>query len=747
MDPAEHPWDPDAPAPGGGGNTSTAESDLPDLTPSFARAQPVVRLTLARDERPAVSADGEQPIILDSYDDSGQIMFELFKNGETESKSLQELLSAVSVAHRALTPDFVPDPDAEVLHWIAPEVRNKALRSQAHLIDVISGRPAGDTSKDAELYDAEKTTVTERRTAKRAELGWSASTMSRREAAYRARGIVGLIPHSGRKAQLKNVIDVAPEILAVIREHAQAGHLGSKKHLQSDYAAVIVDLRRRGMVSRNPGTPGPDGRELPGIDEVLPYHRFAALWHQLNGGRTQRNAKTRHEQSKRPTDGPLRHRAYDFAQMLEVDATPTDFFVQGPDGEPRRAYAVFAVCVSTKMTWLRLVREPPRGRDLALLLFDIIGGHCLARAEHGAQISAVPSLLQLNAFPPNAGPPPGVLPTSIRLDHGAEEENTLWISLCAQLSIELHWAATMTPTDKAFVESLIHTFAISCQLVPSHKGNTVVNRPKFISPGDIPTFEQAARAFSQWPEWAANQPHTGLQVGTTNRFLTPIQAVLASLRFGNVIGVLADPTLALRLLPTKLLKPEDDGVTWERRRYWCEDYQDLKDASTRRGEARKLAFFYDPQAKHRLYWIEPGTFNVRRLSSPGADSGVAPAFDSVRRMIATTLGHTGQKWPTHTEIGERRADLLELFQQSWNDDDLNPDENVVPLRRTSSRTKRKGPAAEAHVDNGGWRLEDFIPDTANASDSSAASVREWDEGITGGSRDAADPWGPTGGGA
>ena len=130
-------------------------------------------------------------------------------------------------------------------------------------------------------------------------------------------------------------------------------------------------------------------------------------------------------------------------------------------------------------------------------------------------------------------------------------------------------------------------------------------------------------------------------------------------------------------------------MTWERRRYWCEDYKDLIDASTSRGERRKLVFFYDPQAKHRLYWIEPGTFNVRRLSSPGADSGVEPAFDGVRRMIAATLGHIGQKWPTHTEIGERRADLLELFQQSWNDDGLNPDENVVPLRRASSRSKRK----------------------------------------------------------
>ena len=711
--------------------------------------RPVIYLSLARDDRPAVAADGNQPTVLNSFEDgSGRIMFELFNNGEVEAKSLQAMMSTAAAVHRVLVPIVDPDPDAEILHWIDSETRTKALREQAHLIDIRDGRPEGDASKDGHLY-APGSTLTSRRKAKRDELGWTPSKMSNKEKVYRKRGIVGLIPHSGRKTQLKSTFDIPPEILAVVREHCQGRHLSSKKDLNTEYAGVIADLRRRGMVSRTPGIPGPDGRELPEVPKVLPYHRFVELVRQLDGGRSRRHAKTRREQSKRPTSGPLRHQAYDFGQMLEVDATPTDFLVRGPDGEPRRAYAVFAVCVSTRMMWMRLVEEPPRGRDLALLLFDILGGHALARAEQSAPLSTVPRHLRLNAFPPNAGPPPGVLPTAIRLDHGSEEENQLWIGLCAQLFIELHWAATMTPTDKAYVESLISTFARDCQLVPSHKGNTVLNRPHFIEPGDLPTFEQATRAFSQWQVWAANQPHTGLQIGTTNRYLTPLQAVHASLRYRNPVGVLADPTLALRLLPTKLLQPQDDGVTWQRRRYWCEDYKDLITASTSRGDRRKLVFFYDPQAKHRLYWIEPGTFNVRRLSSRCADSGVQPAFDSVRRTMADVLGLSGQPWPTHTEIAESRADLAEQFEQNWDRDGLNPSHNVIPLRPTAAGTKHtKRPSTATEFDNGGWRLEDFypepvpVPDALNSGSSGSfeSGRMGWEAGIADESLEGGNTW-------
>ena len=369
---------------GAGGNDSKSGSELPDLTPSFVRPQPVIRLRLARDERPAVSADGEQPIILDSYNDSGRIMFELFSNGEIESKSLQELLSAASVTHRALTPDFVPDADAEVLHWVAPEIRDKALRAQAHLIDVISGRPAGDTDEDAALYDAEKTDIADRRKAKCAELGWSPSTMSRREAAYRERGIVGLIPHSGRKSQLKNVIDVAPEILAVIREHAQAGYLGSKSTCSPTMrpSSSISDAEGwcrepQELADRTVGISRASTRCCP---------TTALLRCGINSTVAGASASPRPDTSNprgRRKDRCVIERMTSARCWRWTQRPPTSLY-KGLDGEPRRAYAVFAVCVSTKMTWLRLVQEPPRGRDLALLLFDVIGGHSASARGTGS---------------------------------------------------------------------------------------------------------------------------------------------------------------------------------------------------------------------------------------------------------------------------------------------------------------------------------------------------------------------------
>ena len=666
-------------------------------------------------------------------------MFDLFTDGETVATPLQEILAAAAVTHRARTPEFRPGPDAEILLWITRKEARKALELQAHLVDVRDGRPPEDVSKDADLYNRETTSETDRRRAKMKALGWSASTMSRREKAYRERGFAGLIAHSARKSQLKNAIDVPPEILRASRLFCEGRSRSSKKAKLSEHAALIAYLRRLGLVSRTPGTPGADGIELPTVEDVMPYHRFAALLHQLERGLTSSTAKTRHEQSKRPTRSSPGHRGYDFGDMVEMDSTPTDFFVRGPDGEQRRAYAVFAVCVSTRMMWLRLVSEPPRGRDLALLLFDIVGGRSLVQADLQSQIGAVPGHLRLKEFPPHATPPQGLLPGAIRLDHGAEEENKYWISICAQLSIEIHWAATMTPTDKAYVESLISTFARICELVPSHKGNTVVNRPQFINVRDTPTFEEAEEAFRHWPVWAANQPHSGLQVGTSNRFLTPMQAVQTSLSFGNQMGLLADPTLAVRLLPSVHLSPIGGVVTWQKRPYVCKDFKVLEDVANSRGERRKLVFFYDPQAKHRLYWIEPGTFNVRRLSSPGADSGVQAAFGSVRRAIADTLGYNGQEWQTHTERAQRRADLLEMMQESWSSDALDPDANVANHRPTStrSRSKRKTPPRETEITNGGWRLEDF---DLEAADGVEEADTRWDDGLTGPAAVADDVW-------
>lgn len=670
---------------------------------------------LSRDAQVEADLDGRRHVVLNSHIGSdGQVHVEVFDGTEVRLVPLYEYIGEIRWVEENLDPAIYPDPEAELLHWLTPTERREALRLQAHLRDILDGRPSCDTSPGASTYDAETTTPEQRRAAKMKELGFHKSKMSRRLTAYDRRGLPGLIAHSSRKTNLRVVIQVPGEILAVVRQTFDDLHWGGKRDLKNQYAIIIDELRRRGLVTTAPEPiVGADGAVIPTLAEVLTYDQFRDLFNQLNRTPAGSTAKTRHEQAHRPLDGGLRHRTEDFATLIHVDATTCDFKVRGPDGQPKSVYAVFAICVATRVSWIRLCEEPPRGKDLALLLFDIFGGSSLALAQKYERLPGIPHRLSVNAMPPNSGPPlTGVMPGAIRLDHGAEEENQHWISVCAQLNIALLWAGTRTPTHKPYVESLIRTFARDCQLVPSHKGNTTVNKPRSISPESMPTFEHAVRMFSGWHAWALNQPHSGLQVGMTNRYLTPLQAMHASMRRGLPIRHLADPTFHLRLLPTITLQPHDDGVTWQRRRYWCEDYAFVHHTARNRFRTRKLVFFYDPQAKHRLYWIEPETFTVRELLCPQSATGIAPSFATIRRGIDEGL--EGAPWPTKTEEGASRSELLALMRNAWEGDGLDPKLEYPriaatgPVRSTPAPKKGRKSRTSREVSNDGWRLEDFV---------------------------------------
>lgn len=373
---------------------------------------------------------------------------------------------------------------------------------------------------------------------------------------------------------------------------------------------VLADLRHRRLACSPSHVLAPDGTPLPEAQELLPEKRFKRLVRALRRGSDPRqDARTVQSQGKRPSQGPIKHRGLEFGDVVEIDSTPCDFHVWGPDG-PQKVHAVLAVDVATRYPWIRLTLGAPTGLDVALLLHDMLNPQPLGALAPERALTTTPGELRMNAWPPNAGDvPPVLLPGCIVLDHGTEGENTHFISLLAQLGIQPEWARTMTPTDKAHIESLISKFAVMSQIVPGHKGNAVKNRPERQQTQGLPTMRVVASMFRLWTFYAASQPHTGLPHGLqAKRFLTPNEAVLTSLARRTPTRLHPYPHLLMRFLPSIARVPGDGGVTWDKATYWCEqdDYEELVAcASGSGGPRQRLTFHYDPYDTSRIFWNEP----------------------------------------------------------------------------------------------------------------------------------------------
>ncbi len=626
---------------------------------------------------------------------NGELFIQTLKDGEVTEVPLAALLATAAADTRSCSPVLVPTRDAELLAQLSRGDRDRVLEWQRHVLDVRDGRP------ERGPYDADASTQAERKRIKATDVGVSVDTVHRKVTAYQERGLTGLL-HGNKRLPGQVVAQFQEPVVAVVQHVLERERGASRKSLLNQHAMVLVELRRRHLVSTREAPESQDGTRLPEAAELLSFPLFKQLRSALTQGDDPANdARTRQSKANRPVAGPVRHDAADYGDEIQIDSTPCDFRVWGPTG-PQKVWALFGVDVSTKQPWIRLVLGPPRGIHVGLMLYDILDPEPITEYAALSAATAVPLRVGLNAWPVNAlGGPPPTLPGCITLDHGTEAENSHFISLAAQLGIELMFARTMSPTDKAHVESLISTFADISQLFPGHKGNAVKNYPEREQTQGLATFSQACAAFRLWSAWAANQPHTGLPHGLApKRYLTPNEALVASLAHGHQIRVAQDTNLLKRFLPSLLLTPHDDGVTSGKIRYWCDEipYSTLIESACASGNHRQpLTFHCDPNDRSRIFWNRPGTFEWVTLHAKGAEQAVRP-FEDIRTESLKNI--PGQTWPSHTQRSLARADYYEAVRGIVDAD------NQLPQAPAPSRRRCASADQYVAITNGGWDLAD-----------------------------------------
>ncbi|MDO7868163.1 hypothetical protein [Nocardioides jiangxiensis] len=555
--------------------------------------------------------------VLKTVEENGALHVIVEVNGEVERIPLSEVIRAKTFEACEATPRRPFGAEHELMNWIPKVKRDKARALEAHMIDVIHGR-----STEGGPYDASTTTMSQRRAAKMAELGMNKSKMHRSIRDYRESGIVGLVPAADRVLDANGALDLDPEVLAVARDFVADQRTSSTKGRGNLHGLFLAELAKQGLVTLHEDL-ATDA--VPFGPTVVSSEKFTKMVNYLNRGKGPQSARVRQQQANRPHTHGARHRAFDFADRIEMDSTPLDVFVRGENGRVK-AHAVFAICTSTRYLWVRIVPGAPKGADLALLLWDMAGGEAAVVPGSDLATTGVPTLvrneLSLNAWR-GEGTPPAALPGTVVFDHGAEEENARVIGHCTQLGVTIEWARTRQPTDKAYVESAINSFARWCQLVPGHKGNNVENRPHS-EPDPVLTVQEFQAMANAWQQDYVTRPHTGLpHPSASKRFFTPAQAVAFSINQDVHIRAQRDPTRLLGLLHRVEMTPQDEGIRIGRQTFVCEDFEQIIRASAwRTGKREPMTFYFDPGRMGRIYWPTPDGLAVKVLKTP-AEAGVA----------------------------------------------------------------------------------------------------------------------------
>jgi len=647
------------------------------------------------------------------------------EGSEVRECNLAEAISRIQAATQPITPAR-PPKDLSLLASLSPDKSAELLQREAHVRDVVFGRAPGSGSS----YDQDKTTEVQRRKAKQKELGLTtrASKVSRWVNCWKAEGLIGLV-HGNARLPGDVFEDVSAPVVRAVRAYVEREGGASRKDVTTHYAIVLHDLERYGLAKRDGREVDSDGKALLPAEEVLQMQTFRRLWSAMTkGANPQASAKTAQSRNRRPADGPLRHRALDFGDVIQIDSVHCDFEIIAPDGTVVRPWLIVAVDVATRLCWCRLVPWHPTGVDVGLLLFEMYAPSSTKGLDDVyGPVAQVPRRVHINAWMHHLGDVLApVIPGVITIDHGSEGENGHVLSGLAQWGTQVEWARTMNPTDKAHVESLNRNFAVLSQILPGHIGNAVENRPDIGATRQPATYRAAAAIMRVFPLYYAAQPHLGLPHPTIqNRFLTPNEACMMALARGVPLRIPANPSIGMRFLPHIAAIPQDDGVPIKKTTYWCPGYPDLINAATRAGRRRdKLIFHVDPYDMTRIFWNEPDSFTWRILWAPGADGGEVGPLADIREQLARNLA--GHKRPTHKQSAVARKELVAVARQIVEADAALPQVDFAYAPPASDSVVR-GEAYE--TSNGGWDLSDL----------GALEPIDWDD-LSTDDEDGDEPW-------
>ena len=536
------------------------------------------------------------------------------------------------------------------LEGLTQRQRETACERAGHVREILYGDPSGVISADSDpRFDPARSPVMTRIALKAEQLagvrGYSRSSLHRMVSTYEVHGTRGLAPHSRSASEPTRPTDgvddeVVDQIYKTLNELARKR---STMTLQASLVRVRTDLNKAGL----------DVSELT-------FHRIKSIVEPIHQQlKLRHTARSRRSLQSRSTRGRRRPPPSYPGEQIEIDSTQLNVMVESPSGgKPIRPWVIVAICILTRVVFMRITPQPPTSRDVRMLLWDIYGPTV---TEHGPEAGALP--LGVPESVTVSGHPLRMNIGTVVMDHGKEFENTSVIELLGRWGCDIAYARTRTGSDKAYVESMNRTLDLFQQDLEGYVGQGPEHRGENVA-GAL-SFRALDAILKAWlMSVYMHRPHSGLPArsGDGKSYFSPAQAYALAMRRGAVLDCPLTADDIYTVLDSAPVTVSSDGVRCRGLRYDGPALRSIKSGkvSPQMSLSRRKTVRFDPNDRSRVFFRDDeGRWHV--LHAIDRNGNTFPPFsDSIASEIAAM---DARKLPSDEADVRNRTAFVEVIDQ------------------------------------------------------------------------------------
>ena len=622
----------------------------------------------------------------------------------SDAGSLYALTPAAALAAlRSNTPPPEPHaPHAPLLDGLPDEIVTEAIERQDHVREVLTGYRSGDPQQalpdePRPEYDLQQVLkLTDRQTAKAAELKCALRSVQRWCDDYRDFGLAGLVDKR-RTALLNPVRNADERIIDAITYLAE----------QETYASTAKRQRFRRRLRRHLfESHGLSDAQLPS-DRTLDRY----IDHVIRGSYTFDKATTRRSAAMRRPKVLTGFHATRAGELVLVDGNRLDILAWDP--ETNKAIAVELLLALDSYTrsmiaW-RFTPLSPDRCDMSMLLADMLNPlemrpHWKQTVAFSAMAIPYNRLVELDERLALAAARPIIAPETLVLDNAKIFLSKAVSNACEQLGVSIDLARLQQGPDKAQVERAFLTIRTQfCEHVVGYKGNTVVHRGEDVEGQALWTIAELEELFSEYVVTIYNRRINRalvLPCAPAVR-MSPREAYEESIARCGYLPAICNESLYFELLPTEWVTIQGDSLDVRGLSYSGKVLvgrrRELSPFSAQKG---KWPVKYDSRDRLHVYFQDrDGSWHTLRWIH--AWEGIEPfterMIDSARRLQRSIDGRRA----TQEEV----AEMLKRLQ---NFTDI-PPEMAGKLRRRLSRDVERGRQVEIDRSRAGAALTTLKP--------------------------------------
>ncbi|MFI5867090.1 transposase [Streptomyces sp. NPDC051546] len=453
------------------------------------------------------------------------------------------------------------------LDGLGPEVRDKALAWERHILEVETGHigPRQDWPPRPG-YDPAMHSLAEREAAKAAELTAagqvvSVATVRRMRARYREEGVWGLV--DGRRKRERSVFGQAdPRVVAAITgalTEQRGRSTGTLSRLRRQVAWLLQD------------THGTEGVAVP---PPSTFNRLVRAVAEQQGLALTAAGERRRASRPVPVFTPTHAMAP--GELVMMDSTLLDVMVVCEDGKARRPELTMAVDVATRSITAAVLR--PKGTkavDAAVLLAQTLVPQQM-RPNWPQYLSMAASviphqrLVSIDARMHGAAARPVIRPTTVVIDQGKVFVSRCFLAAAEHLGISVQPCPPASGHAKAQVERGFGAIGtLFAQYVAGYTGNSLDARGSNVEDQARWTLPQLQDLLDEWVVcgWQERR-HERLRHPLMPRLtLTPNEMWAALVAIAGHVPVPLAAADWIELLPSRRCAIGDEGIRFEHRTY------------------------------------------------------------------------------------------------------------------------------------------------------------------------------------